>query len=468
MDTNKLDMLLPELITRWEIPGLGVGIVEGNEIVYARGFGIQSIETQAPVTPASIFCVASITKCFVATAVMQLVEQDLIELDAPVIRYLPYFTMADERHRQITLRQMLSHTSGMPDMDELEYDESVRHPETDVGAPERYVRALSSRKLIANPGERFSYSNIAYNVLGDLIAKISGKTFEAYMKEHLLLPAGMPDSTIWPPDLDQQKLAVPHLRVPEMIVNPIYPYHRADAPASFLHTTVIDMCHWCITCLNQGSYAGQRILTPESYAQMWTPVASRGHPPLYESHGLGWVLGHFNGVKTVGHGGGGFGWTCFLTLLPEKMRAAIILCNYESSARDQITEAVINIMLEREPEIGAISWTVPVCKALQFGGIREAYTCYAGIKDSHEYYFDNDGLVTLVYQLISVKKIDLAIDVLKLNLFVFASHVGTYLLLAKLYMKKGDRPQAKAVLQEAHAVAPNSLSVAELLAKVES
>lgn len=466
MDMKQLDTVLQEIIARWEIPGLGVGIVEGDKIVSAEGYGVQSLLTRAPVTPDSIFCVASVTKPFVAAAVMHLVEQRVVELDAPVVRYLPYFRMDDERGSQITLRQILSHTSGIPDMDEIEYDELLKHPETDDGALERYVRALSCRKLVANPGERFSYSNIAYNVLGDLIGKVSRQPFETYMSGQILLPAGMPDSTLLPAQVDQRKLAVPHLRIPELVVNPVYPYHRADAPASSLHTSVIDMCHWCMTCLAKGRYAGRALLTPESYRLMWTPVASRGYPPLYETAGLGWTLGHFDGVQTVSHGGGGFGWTSFLILLPEKERAAIILCNEESSAHSRATDAVIHTMLDREPVVGAVSWMIPVCRALRSGGIQAAYTCYSEIQDSQEYFFDGDELVTLVYQLIGAGKTDLAIDVLRLNLFAAPNHVGSYWLLAKLYVRNDDYAQAEAVLHEAQIAAPKSRAVAELLGKV--
>jgi CubicO group peptidase (beta-lactamase class C family) len=449
IDENKLDAVLEEIITRWGIPGLGVGIVQDNEIVYTRGFGVQSLETQVPVTPESIFCVASIGKCFVATAVMQLAEQGKIHLDAPLVQYLPYFRLDDERYPQITIRQVLSHTSGMPDMDESEYDELISHPETDEGAAERYVRGLSSRKLAAAPGERFLYSNIAYNVLGDLLAKISGQTFEDCMKERILLPAGMPNSTFFLADVDRSKLAVPHLRTPEMIVNPVYPYHRADAPASFLHTTVVDMCHWCITSLNQGIYDGQRILNPASYDLMWTHVAKRGFPPLYEDMGLGWTLGHFDGVKTVSHGGGGFGWTGFLIILPERKCAAIILCNEESSARERTVQAVIDAMLDREPLVNTVSWMVPISQALQEGGINAAYARYAELKNSNqdEYFFDEDELVNLVYQLVGVNKIDLAIDVLKLNIHAFPGYVGSYTFMARLYLQKGERAKAEDILQ---------------------
>ena len=351
----QLEAVLQEIVARWGVPGMGVGIVQNGEIAYARGFGVQSLETGRPVTPDSIFCIASITKCFVATAVMQLVEQGRLHLDAPLVQYLPDFRLDDDRYTHITLRQMLSHTSGMPDMDEDEYDDLVAHPEYDEEAPARYVHALASRKMIAAPGERFAYSNIAYNVLGYLITKITGQTFEDYLQEHVLQPAGMPDSTLFFPDVPLDRLAVPHLRAPGMIVNPVYPYHRADAPASFLHASVVEMCHWAITSLGRGIYQGQRILTPASYEQMWASVAQRGDPPFREEMGLGWTLGHFEGSRTVGHGGGGFGWTCFLALLPEINCATIVMCNEESTAHDLALQAVLNALHGKEPQPGLMS-----------------------------------------------------------------------------------------------------------------
>ncbi len=464
----ELDTVLHEIMARWGIPGMGIGLVEGDEIAYAKGFGVQSLESGAFVTPGSVFCVASVAKCFVASAVMQLAEQGKIQLDAPLVQYLPLFKLDDERYSLITIRQMLSHTSGMPDMDEIEYDELVAHPEYDDGSAERYVQGLSTRQLIAAPGERFAYSNIAYNVLGFLVARLSGQTFEAFMKEHILIPAGMPDSTFFYPEVPQARLALPHLRSPAMIVNPLYPYHRADAPASFLHTTVVDMCHWAITCLNGGTFHGRQVLSPTSYDQMWTPVAPRHYPPFYESAGLGWTIGHFEGVKTVSHGGGGFGWTAFFLLLPEKKRGAVILCNEESPARECTIQAVARVMLDHEPQAGAVSWMVPVCQALQEGGIRAAYARYAKLKASspQEYVFDEDDLVSLTYQLVSAKKVDLAIDVLELNIHVFPEHLGSLVFLAKLYIRQGQRVQAEERLQKALSIKPDSMYLAGLLDEI--
>lgn len=206
MQTSKLDPGLEEIMNRWGIPGLGVSIVEHGEIVCAQGFGVQSLEMGVPVTTDSIFSVASVAKCFVASAIMQLVERGKLQLDVPLIEYLPDFRLDDEHFDQITLRQMLSHTLGIPDMDEAEYDEMVARPEYDEGARERHVCSLAGSKMIASPGERFAYSNIAYNVLGYLIARTSRQIFEDYMTEHILRPAGIPESTLFFPVVPRERL----------------------------------------------------------------------------------------------------------------------------------------------------------------------------------------------------------------------------------------------------------------------
>jgi CubicO group peptidase (beta-lactamase class C family) len=464
-----LDVVLQEIMTRWDIPGLAVGIVEGEEIVYAKGFGVQSLETQAPVTLDSVFCVQSVSKCLVATAVMQMVERGKLDLDTPLVQYLPYFHMDDERYRQITIRQALSHTSGMPDLEEAEYVALVTRPEFDDGAAERFVRGLSDRKLIANPGERFSYSNIAYNVLGDLLAKVSAKSFESVMREQILIPSGMPNSTFMLKDIPTNLLALPHLRSPEMRINSIYPYHRADAPASSLHTTVVDLCHWGITALNRGSYRGLSILPSAGYDLMWKPVARRGSPPsIFEEMGLGWTLGHFKDVKTVSHGGGGFGWTAFLLILPGENSAAIILCNEESNAHFRAVRAVADTILNQKPQANTVSWMVPISRALADGGIEAAYASIAGIKArDDEFYFFEDDLLNLALQLFSAKKIDLAIEVLDLNIHVYPEYIDSYLEQAKFYLHKGKFAQAKESILKALSIEPDNATAARLLEIVQ-
>ena len=468
---SDLDGVLQEIMLRWDVPGMAIGIVKGDEVAYAKGFGVQSLETQAPVTLDTIFCVQSISKPFVATAVMQMAERGKLDLDAPLVQYLPYFQMDDERYRQITIRQALSHTSGMLDMEESEYVELVTHPEYDDSAAERYVRGLSNRKLIASPGERFSYSNIAYNVLGDMLAKVSGCSFEEAIREHVLIPSGMTHSTFMLADIPTNLMAVPHLRSPEIKVNPIYPYHRADAPASFLHTTVIDMCHWGSTALNRGSYLNQSILSPASYNLMWTSVANRGSSPsMFEEMGLGWSLGHYKDVKTVCHGGGGFGWNAFLLILPERNYAAVILSNEESNAHIRATRAVADVLLDEKPKANSVSWMIPISHALAEGGIDAAYARYAEIKarkDNDEFFIQEYELINLALQLFTAKKTDLAIEVLGLNIHAYPEYIESYLEQAKLYLYKGKIMQAKENILKALSIEPDNITAASLMAMVQ-
>src|SRR5215468_8523322 len=164
-------------------PGSAIGIVKDGRLVYSGGFGVLRVgDPNPPVTAETLFHMASITKPFVATAIMQLVEQGKVHLDDLVIKHLPYFRLKDPRYKEITVRQMVTHTSGMPDVSNYHWDQ----PEYDDGALERYVRSLDDKTLLWAPGKEFRYSNMAFEVLGDLVGKVSGKIIDDYVDENLL------------------------------------------------------------------------------------------------------------------------------------------------------------------------------------------------------------------------------------------------------------------------------------------
>src|SRR5687768_7739053 len=195
---SRLAQLSHDFYTAQRLPGLAVGVLVDSHVVYRAGFGTTRFGGGQPVTPSTLFHMASITKPFVATAVVQLSNAGKVDLDAPVTRYVPYFRMKDSRAPAITVRQLLTHTAGMPDVTDYRWN----YPEYDEQSLERWIRGLADSALIAAPGERWQYSNIAFELLADVVAKVSGELFENYVLKGILTPPAMRESMRILTDLD--------------------------------------------------------------------------------------------------------------------------------------------------------------------------------------------------------------------------------------------------------------------------
>jgi CubicO group peptidase (beta-lactamase class C family) len=321
---SRLEPLINKTISENDIPGFAIGIVKDGSLVYAKGFGTAKLGQSNPITPQSLFHMASVTKLFVATAVMQLVEQGKIDLDAPLVKYLTYFRLNDERYTKITIRQMLNHTSGIPDAANYNWDK----PEYDDKALERYVRSIANLQMVGAPGEKFRYSNIAFEVLGDLIAKVSGESFESYVQKNILAPLGMKRSTLLLREADPQLLTTPH--VPEhekVIVSQVFPYNRAHAPSSTLYSNIEDMSRWAMANLSRGELDSKRILKASTYDLLWKPSADVGGGGKTRI-GISWFLQDIPGHRIVMHSGGDTGFNSFLILAPDDSIAVVAMSNY--------------------------------------------------------------------------------------------------------------------------------------------
>src|SRR5262245_28054872 len=342
---TELEPKIKDVIQKGQLPGFAIGVVKNGKLIYAKGFGVAKLGTNSPVTSRSLFHMASVTKTFVATAVMQLVGQGKIDLDAPVTKYLPYFKMDDERYRDIRIRQMLSHTSGIPDTTNYHWDK----PEYDEGALERFVRSVANQKLVFTPGEKFAYSNTAYEILGDVIAKVSGERFEDYVQRHILTPLGMKDSTLLVREANPQLLTSPHVEENgKLIVSKVFPYNRAHAPSSTLYSSIEDMSRWAIANLNHGELNGRRILQREIAEVMWRPVVTA----FNMKEGISWFMTDLQGHHLVMHDGGDVGFESRLLLAPDDSVAVIAMSNYAATGKDYLQELAneaLKIMLALKP-----------------------------------------------------------------------------------------------------------------------
>jgi len=379
---QKLEPVLNAIFELFKLPGMAVGIVQNDEILYAKGFGVKKLGEQNPISENTNFHMASISKPFTAISIMQLVEKGKIDINLPVITYLPYFKLDDERYPKITVQQMLSHVSGMPDTEDYGWEK----PEFDGGSLERYVRSIKDLKLLTDPDEVMAYSNIAYEVLGDLIAKVSGQNFEDYIKKHIFTPLNMSNSTFLlkesPPKGDE---AMSHLwNLDKWVVDDIYPYNRAHAPSSTLHSNILDMCNWARVNINKGTLNGVSILKPKSYDLLWHEYAPTNFYVSYLKFiGLSWFLGEYNGNKVVSHAGGDRGFRTQFILFPDQKFGIVLMLNGVPCPALDIVQTIMDFMVGKELKMLKLPFSYPFGKILINQSIEDAKEWYYSL-ENHE------------------------------------------------------------------------------------
>ncbi len=457
----KLEPFVQQVITSFSLAGLAVGIVKAGDLVYTQGFGVRSLATQEPVTSRSLFHLASISKPFVATAIVQLVEQGKMRLDAPIVTYLPYFRLNDPRYDEITVQQMLSHTSGMPDEVEFQW----HMPEDDDEALERYVRSLADEALLAAPGAQYAYSNMAFEVLGDVVAKVSGQSFEAYIKQHILNPLAMHASTFLRREVLPELAVTPHFGMPMRVLADAYPYHRGHAPSSTLHASVEEIGHWAIANLNHGRFQGKTILQPERYHLLWHPYVQTGETGWGEAVGLSWFLGSYRGRPVIHHGGSDPGFGAELVLLPGEDAAVVVLANANTTAIGSVTDAALDVLLGLEPQMPKSPITVPISATLAMEGRDAASLQYQHLQSTQPDRYDAQParFLDATWGAIEMHRADTVMPLLELWITLQPEAAEAHEMLGWAYMLQGETGVAAHHLRQALALDPDAGHAQRLL-----
>ncbi|QNE17684.1 beta-lactamase family protein [Kribbella qitaiheensis] len=317
---------LPALITEHEVPGTAVGVLFGGEVI-DHAAGVLSTATGVETNADSVFQIGSITKVWTTTLVMQLVDEGKVDLDKPLRDYLPEFVLGDdEAAAAITIRQLLSHTSGF---------EGDIFSETGKGddAVEKFVPTLAKVGQLFSPGEMFSYNNAGFAVLGRLIEVLRGKRFDAALREHLFTPLGLAHAATDPYEAILYRAAVGHLRpAPDAapVPAPFWGMTRGMAPAgAMLAMRPRDLLTFAKLHLDSGTAAdGTSVLSPASVEAMQTAqVKVPALGLMGDSWGLGWEIFDWDGTTVIGHDGGTIGQNAFLRIVPEHGLAVTVLTN---------------------------------------------------------------------------------------------------------------------------------------------
>ena len=343
--------LVESFLRSHDAAGVAVAVVRDEEVV-ARGFGVRDVASGAPVTPETMFHLASVSKPFVATAVVSLATgrdagEPVLDLDAPITDWVPELVLADGREGEVTARRLLSHSSGLPDV----ADYGWHDPQLGDDALSEFARSLSGWRLQAEPGTAFSYSNAGFELLGLLLSRAAGSTFEDAVRTLVLTPLGMRDSTFLRSEVPAHLAAAPHVGMPLSVPEGAYPYTRRHAPSSTLHSNLVEMCRWMVAHFEPAVVAAGR--SDGQWARldaglrdlMWQPVLPVGNPPWEEAVALGWLVGSYRGQRTLSHSGADPGFMSRLVLVPERRTGVVVLANSNTVPASAIAKAALDIAL---------------------------------------------------------------------------------------------------------------------------
>jgi CubicO group peptidase (beta-lactamase class C family) len=306
------------------IPGLAAAVVRDGRVVSTVTLGEDG--NGATVTPQTPFLLGSVSKAFTALAVMQLVEAGRVELDAPVRRYLPWFRLRDEAAaRAITVRQLLTHTSGLPQTATMGLTDRF---DNTAGGLDRSVRDLATIDGTGRPGARHEYSDANYVVLGALVAAVSGQPFGGYLRRHVLDPLDMRHSATTAAEASAAGLPPGHrmwFGRPRRFDSP---FDTSGVPYGYLAASLEDVTHFVMAQLGGGSYGAARILSERGIAETHTGRADTGGGGRY---GFGWRETR-NGL--VWHAGATPGYFSHIVLEPATRTGVVVLSNVYSPALD--------------------------------------------------------------------------------------------------------------------------------------
>ncbi|MGQ9647483.1 MAG: serine hydrolase [Thermodesulfobacteriota bacterium] len=356
---QRLDGYIRTAMQGWKMPGLAIAIVKDKAIVLIKAYGVREVGKQTPVDEHTLFAIGSTTKAMTAAAVGMLVDEKKLYWDDPVTKYLPWFHLPDSWvTREVTIRDLLCHRVGtnahLPAITSFDREEMLRRF--------KYVKPYLPFRY------QYEYNNIMYTVAGQVVAAVSGMSWEEFVQARILKPLGMTEThptidTLWDAanvapcfccDLPGRtvgfeaaragaNVAMPHLlKEGEMKVIPWRKYSTIGPAGGELASSINDMAKWLQLQVGKGVYKNQRLLSESTFEEMHTPqmIIPLTNKPLFLkdepdvhflAYGFGWRLNDYRGKLMSWHTGGVYGFSTIVGLLPEMNVGVVVLTNVDGS-----------------------------------------------------------------------------------------------------------------------------------------
>ena len=345
---DSLDAYVEQALNTWQIPGVAVCIVKDGKVVVMKGYGAREMGTTDKVDENSLFMIGSNTKAFTATALAMLNSEKKLSLDDPVQKWLPDFKLYDPWvTKEATIRDLLCHRLGFQT-----FQGDFMYFDSDLSTAE--VREKFGKlKPMYSFRSRWGYTNAAFMTAGEVIPKVTGKSWAEFVKEKIFTPLEMNNTVALTKDINNASNKAAAHTVVHGVLQKV-PYGHIDnlAPAGSISSSIHDLSHWVIMQLNNGMYNNNQVVPLSAIAETRTPnsiIGNGGHRfnrAHFSLYGLGWFLQEYSGRKIVAHDGGVNGFVTSVTLVPEEKLGIIVLTNTDANQfYDALKEEILDAYL---------------------------------------------------------------------------------------------------------------------------
>ena len=473
-----VDGVTPGFLREFGVPGAAVALIQNGEVAWMRGYGFSDSASKTPITSATVFNVGSISKSPTAWAVMRLVDSGKVELDRPVDFYLKRWHLPPSPfdNNQVTVRRVLTHTSGISNHDFHGWDPDTALPPIEDSLSGK--TGTGEVGIEAAPGSGFHYSGANYAILQLLIEEVSGQSFHEYMKANVFQPLHMSNSQYGLPPGFRSVMATPYDGLGDGL--PILRYNELSAAG--LTTTLRDLATFAAAGLRgpAGEPAGRRVLQEQTVALMqsaapatrWADRDPYGPDPQY---GLGYTVrpAQFAGKVGVGHGGSNRGWESFFQIVPATGDGIVIMTNSSNGS------AVISSLLCSWRKWAAGEGAAVDCPKIDIRAVLSGVYRSRGAKDavaryrelrhraSDKYDFAVWQLNSMGYDVLRKRDISGAIEIFRLNVEEFPQDANVYDSLGEAYLKQGEKALAVENYKKSLELNPRNENARDALRRLE-
>lgn len=344
LTSKQIDSVAEQTLSTFNVPGVAVAVIKDGKVIHAKGYGVRSIKTNQKVDENTLFGVASNTKAFTAAALGMLVDAQKITWDTKVIDVIPEFKLYDAFvTSEFTVRDLLTHRSGLG----LGAGDLMIWPDSSTVDKKQLIHNLRYLKPVSSFRTKYDYDNLLYIVAGEVVARVSGITYEDFIESKIIKPLGMGKTAAsWYRLKDKSNVIDGHAPYQGKLLPVGLSFGEIANAAGGIYSSITDMSKWVIAMINGGKYGdnlSQKLFSPAVHQELWTPqtIISGGNPASFSSYGLGWFLSNVNGHFQATHTGGLSGIVTQVTIIPDMKLGIIVLTNQQSGAAfNSITNSI--------------------------------------------------------------------------------------------------------------------------------